>query len=214
MAKRQKYLTPQGKLGWTQLVEPDTKFADDTDPNDKGVYKAMLRLPKEDPGTQEFLDGIRSVFDEFVAETERRTGRRVKVHEEGLPFIDEEDRDTGEPTGNVLVRTKLKARVSFKDTGKFFDQRPKAFDSAGKLIPEMPNIGPGSTVKIAGQINCWFTSKAGVTLWCEAVQIIDLVESNFGGDTADSFGFSQMDGYQAEESEFEAEVGEETTGNF
>ncbi|QDP60617.1 MAG: putative helix-destabilizing protein [Prokaryotic dsDNA virus sp.] len=211
MVNRTKYLTPPGKLGWVSLQEPDTKFADETDPNDKGVFKAMLRLPKDDAQTDAFIDTLQAAFAEFVAEEERRTGRKIKVHEDGLPWSDEEDRETGEPTGNVLIRTKLKARVFVKSTGKVFDQRPKAFDTQGKLIPEMPAVGPGSKVKIAGQVNCWHTSKAGMSLWLEAVQIIDLVESNFGGDTADSFGFQQLDGYVAEAEEtFE----EATSGDF
>jgi hypothetical protein len=205
---RTKYLTPPGKLGWVSLQEPDVKFADESDPNDKGVYKAMLRLPKDDPSTTAFIEQIRGSFEEFVSEEERRTGRKIKIHEDGLPWSDEEDRETGEPTGNVLIRTKLKARVVVKGTGKVFDQRPKAFDAQGKLIPEMPNVGPGSTVKIAGQVNCWHTSKAGCTLWLEAVQIINLVESNFGGDTAESFGFSELEGYVAETEEtFEEAAG-------
>jgi len=205
---RTKYLTPQGKLGWVSLREPDIKFADESDPNDKGVYKAMLRLPKDDPSTDEFIQTLQSAFDDFLAEEERRTGRRVKVHEDGLPWSPEEDRETGEPTGNILIRTKLKARVAVKSTGKVFDQRPKAFDAKGKLIEEMPNVGPGSTVKIAGQINCWHTSKAGMTLWLEAVQILDLVEAGFGGGSAESFGFSELDGYVAEtENTFEEELG-------
>lgn len=213
MAKqnRQRYLTPKGTLGWNSLVEPDTSYSDESDENDKGVYKAMLRLPKDDPDTLAFQDKIRGILDEFVAEEERRSKKRVKLHDEGLPWVDEEDRETGEPTGNILIRTKLKARVVYGDSKKFFDQRPKAIDASAKPIP-MPNMAFGSTIRIGGQVNCWHTSKAGCTLWLEVVQVIDLIERN-DGLTVDDYGFEAEEGYVAPDPVEEAvEQGAETTG--
>ena len=53
--KRPKYLTPQAILGFASIKEPDTKFADPDKEHDKGSYKAMLRMDKEDPKAIAFV---------------------------------------------------------------------------------------------------------------------------------------------------------------
>ncbi|MCB9178987.1 MAG: hypothetical protein H6590_06155 [Flavobacteriales bacterium] len=202
---RPTYTTPKVTLGFCSIREPDTKFANEADPNDKGVYKAKLRMPKDAPETKAFIDQIQGVFDQFLVEEKAKKGKTPKVHEDGIPWQDELDRETEEPTGNILVSCKLKARVVTK-SGRVFDQRVKVFDAKGKLIPDVPNIGPGSTVRVSGSINCWNPNKAGVTLWLEAIQLIDLVERN-GDKDAEGYGFGAEDGY-------EDDGGGEDTGGF
>lgn len=201
MSKRQSFTSPVGVLGFPcAIAEPDATFADQTKPNDKGEYKARLVLPKESAEAKAFLAKLESVWEQYYNETCTQQGKKkLKVDPENLPWADELDRDTDEPTGNIVFRFKLKARVEKKD-GTFFDQRPKVFDAKGTLIREVPAIGPGSRCRIAGQVNCWYTSKVGMSLWLEACQLIQLVERG-GGKDAGGYGFGAEKGFTAEQEE-------------
>lgn len=182
-------------------------FSDKEDPNDKGVYKAMLRMPKDAPETKAFIASLQDHFDRGLAEEKASKGGRIKVHEDGIPWQDEEDKDTGEPTGNIIVRTKLKAYVFLKKTGKGFDQRPKVFDANRVPITDVPAIGPGSKVRVSGQVNCWYTSKFGMTLWLEAVQLLELVEMSGSRNKAEDYGFEDENGYSVGEAYPEGDDG-------
>ena len=186
--KRPSFLTPVCIAGFSSIDVPDTKFADEKDPDDHGAYKAMLRMPKDAPETKQFIGRLEELFAQFVKEQEAEKGRKVKIHDDGIPWQDEEDRETGEPTGNILVRTKLKAFVRLK-SGKGFPQRPKVFNANRDVLSEVPAMGAGSTIRVSGQVNMWHTSKAGMSLWLEGLQILDLVERNKQRETADEFGF-------------------------
>lgn len=216
MAQRTKYTTPIGKLGYPcAIAEPDAKYADDKNEHDLGEFKARLILPKDAPGTKAFIGMLEGLWAQHLAEVQVTLGKKKpKVDDESLPWSDEKDRETEEPTGNVVIRAKLKARVELKNNPKkpYFDQRPKVFDAKGVLVATVPAIGAGSKVRLSGQVNCWHTSKAGMTLWLEAVQLLELVER--GSQSADSFGFDKEDGFT--QSEFPEEpvgaVGTSTGG--
>lgn len=220
MAKieRPKYLTPVGFLGWPCAIqEPDTKFADDKDPNDKGDYKARMVFSKEDPKAKAFLANLESIWEQFANEEQAKLGKKkLKTDEESLPWADELDRETQEPTGNIVFRFKLRARVTKKD-GTFFEQRPKVFGGGdNKLIVNVPPIGAGSQVVLSGKVHLWHTSKAGMTLWLEAVQLRKLVEKDAGG-KAEDYGFEAADGGYTDDSAFESAVsnaGGDNNGDF
>ena len=125
-------------------------------------------------------------------------GKKLKVGDDSLPFTDELDED-GKPTGNVILKTKLKSRVVKKD-GTFFDQRPKVFDAKGVLISKVPQIGPGSTVRLSVSFNLYNTAiGAGLSLRLEAVQLLDLIEK--GSRDAKGYGFGEEDGFEADDSD-------------
>lgn len=195
MAKRPRFTTPKGKLGFPCSIHiPDTKFSDAKDPNDRGEYKARIILPLSEASTQEFLSSLQSQFDEHVEETKRTLKKKkFNISDDNIPWAMEEDEETGEETGNVIIRTKLKARVVSKDGESFFDQRPKVFTPSGEVLTgeDIPAIGPGSTVKLAGQVNLWANAAKGpgMSLWMTAVQLFDLVERG-GSNDAEDYGFA------------------------
>ena len=74
-----------------------------------------------------------------------------------------------------------------------FTQKVGLFDSSGD--PMSDPVGGGSKIRVAGEINPWFTASLGfgVSLWIRAAQVIDLIEPK-GGGSAKSFGFSSVEG--------------------
>jgi hypothetical protein len=199
MQSQPRFTSPVGVLGFPSAIhEPDSKFADDTDPNDLGDYKARLYLEGED--AKAFEKTLADIWEEFYAEALKESGKKsLKVDPDLLPCFEEVD-DDDEPTGRLGFRFKLKARVKKRD-GTYFDQRPKVFDTSNQLIREVPNIGVGSQVKIAGRCKLWRNpSKIGMTLWLEGVQLHKLVEGGQGS-TADTFGFTgESNGFTDESS--------------
>jgi len=199
MQSQPRFTSPVGVLGFPSAIhEPDSKFADDTDPNDLGDYKARLYLEGED--AKAFEKTLADIWEEFYVEALKESGKKsLKVDPDLLPCFEEVD-DDDEPTGRLGFRFKLKARVKKRD-GTYFDQRPKVFDTSNQLIREVPNIGVGSQVKIAGRCKLWRNpSKIGMTLWLEGVQLHKLVEGGQGS-SADTFGFTgEANGFTDESS--------------
>lgn len=215
MTKRPKFTTPVGVLGFPCSIHiPDSKFADDKDENDKGEFKARIRLPEGEASTIEFIAMLQDLYDSHVEEVKRtQKKKKLKFSDENLPWGPEVHYETGEETGNILVRTKLRARVVSKDES-FFDQRPKVFKPNGVLLTgeDVPAIGAGSTVKLAGQVHLWYTALgAGMSLWLSAVQLIELVEWEGGSNNAEDYGFAvnpDDDGEFAEAGTAEASDGD------
>ena len=200
MTKQPTFTSPQGVLGFPCAIEsPDAKFADQNDPNDHGDFKARLFLDQAEAVT--FREKLEAIWQEFYASELRDSGKKsLKVDPDLLPWFEERN-ENDEPTGRTGFRFKLKARVKKRD-GTFFDQRPKVFDTSEppKPITDVPNIGLGSQVKIAGRCKLWRNpSKMGMTLWLEGVQLCKLIEGGASGN-ADSYGFSSGDGYKDESS--------------
>ena len=68
------------------------------------------------------------------------------------------------------------------------------YDSQGKPLPKNVDIGHGSIVKVAFSIQPYYKTKTirGLTLYLNAVQVLELVERG-DGDAA-SFGFGAEEG--------------------
>ena len=97
------------------------------------------------------------------------------------------DDDTGEPTGNVIIKFKSKAAY-----------KPAVFDAKGSMMAKH-NIYGGSVVKVNGSAAFYDSPSigAGVTLRLRAVQVIEYVEGSSG---AGKFGFGEEVGFTADES--------------
>ena len=190
---RQRFTTPAGILTFPCFIdEPDTSYTDETNENDLGDFKARIRLDPNDAEVAEFLAFLQSAYDTNLEEHKVKLGKaKLKQKDEGKPWMSEQDED-GNDTGMILVRTKLTRRVTKRD-GSFFEQSPKVFDAEGKPLSESPRVGPGTKAKIGGEIHGWYNGGLGVgiTLWCQAVQVIEFVEkfhaSNKG---AEDYGFA------------------------
>jgi hypothetical protein len=169
-----KYTTPKGVAQYPYLDKPDTKF------NPQGDYKLNLVLDNE-------------IDKKFVAVSKEVKGKRVKKADP--PYFSEID-DDGNETGNIIFKLKQKAEITSK-TGKTINMKVRLFDSKGKPLNNVAVWG-GSKVKCAGSLMPYYTPTlgVGVSMKLAACQVIDLVTSD---SSADTFGFNEEDGYEAEQ---------------
>ena len=180
-------LVLEGKASWAKVFEPDTKF------NPLGDYSINLQMPvAQAAAMSEQLDQIvQAKFNEAV-KADPRLKNTLTTQDVCQPVF---DRETGDDTGNVEFKFKLKAKVQKRD-GTYYEQQPAVLDS--KKVP-MTNdilIGNGSRVKVAFEPIPYVmasTKKAGVSLRLKAVQVIDLVE--YGNSAASVF--DEEDGFVA-----------------
>jgi hypothetical protein len=180
-------LVLEGTALWAKVFEPDTKF------NPLGDYSINLQMPvAQAAAMSEQLDQIvQAKFNEAV-KADPRLKNTLTTQDVCQPVF---DRETGDDTGNVEFKFKLKAKVQKRD-GTYYEQQPAVLDS--KKVP-MTNdilIGNGSRVKVAFEPIPYVmasTKKAGVSLRLKAVQVIDLVE--YGNSAASVF--DEEDGFVA-----------------
>ncbi len=180
-------LVLEGTALWAKVFEPDTKF------NPLGDYSINLQMPLADSvAMSEQLDGIvQAKFKEAIKE-DPRLKNTLSTQDVCQPVY---DRDTGDDTGNVEFKFKLKAKVQKRD-GTYYEQQPAVLDSKKVPMSKDTLIGNGSKVKVAFEPISYVmssTKKVGVSLRMKAVQVIDLVEY---GNSATSV-FDEEDGYVA-----------------
>jgi hypothetical protein len=197
-------LVMEGTALWAKVFEPDTKF------NPLGDYSINLQMPEADAAQMcEKLEGL--VQEEFAKAIKEKPPLKNSLSTQDVmsPVY---DRDTGDATGNVEFKFKLKAKVQRRDGG-YYEQAPAVLDSKKTPMSNKTLIGNGSRVKVAFEPYPYVmlsTKKVGVSLRLKAVQVLDLVEY---GNSATSV-FDEEDGFVAtvsEETPFEAPLTEELT---
>jgi hypothetical protein len=124
-------------------------FKPDTRFNPEGVYQTGLILSPAEAA--DFQEKVKEAFVEEYG--------KGKLDKALMPWkLDEE--------GNVVLNFKSK-------------RKPLIVDSQGQAINGEINVGGGSIIKVGTGINPWsIAGKMGVTLYLNAVQIIELVEFN------------------------------------
>ena len=180
-------LVLEGTALWAKVFEPDTKF------NPLGDFSINLQMPvAQAAAMSEQLEAIVQAEFNKAIKQDPRLKNTLTTQDVCQPVF---DRDTGDDTGNVEFKFKLKAKVQKRD-GTYYEQQPAVLDS--KKVP-MTNdilIGNGSRVKVAFEPIPYVmasTKKAGVSLRLKAVQVIDLVE--YGTSAASVF--DEEDGFVA-----------------
>ena len=180
-------LVLEGTAQWAKVFEPDTKF------NPLGDFTINLQMPVAEAAVMsEKLEGIVQVAFKEAIEKDPRLKNTLSTQEVCQPVY---DRDTGDDTGNVEFKFKLKAKVQKRD-GTYYEQQPAVLDSKKVPIGKDTLIGNGSKVKVAFEPIPYVmssTKKVGVSLRMKAVQVIDLVEY---GNSATSV-FDEEDGFVA-----------------
>ena len=180
-------LVLEGTALWAKVFEPDTKF------NPLGDFSINLQMPVADAAVMsEKLESIVQVAFKEAIEKDPRLKNTLSTQEVCQPVY---DRDTGDDTGNVEFKFKLKAKVQKRD-GTYYEQQPAVLDSKKVPMSKDTLIGNGSKVKVAFEPIPYVmssTKKVGVSLRMKAVQVIDLVEY---GNSATSV-FDEEDGYVA-----------------
>lgn len=193
--KRPRYTTPMGTAVYPHLHAPDTKF------DAAGTYSTKVRFEgAAATSIQAFLDEQYKLSQEEAAEALVEAGKaasiaaaRKKVKAGPEPYTEELDED-GNETGAIIVNFKMTASGVSKKTGKAWERKPRLFDAQGQAIPLGLKIGSGSQLKIATEVNRYYTAAlgAGVSLRLEAVQVITL--QTWGGMTAEQAGFDAVEG--------------------
>jgi len=197
---RASVVTPRGSFKYPHLVDPD--YGTDAYPIPKGEFNVRIVLDQDSSAA--FLASINTVIIEGIEwargeDAKRKPAARAKSPMNfmtvGTPVYDSEDRETG------AMEFKIKTAASGADrkSGKVWNKKVNFIDA--KRAGFTPASVWGGTVgKIKATASAFFipgSGMAGISLYLEVVQILELVEA--GGSVADTAGFDDEDGYSAPE---------------
>ena len=198
-----KVVSPKATFRYPKLSEPD--FGNDEYPKPNGEYSVQLLLTAEE--AKPLIDKLQPVHDKAVedgqigfdtlAVAQRKKLKNLTVNP---LFTEEYDKETEEPTGNLIFKIKMTASGKNKKTGKPWTRKPTLFDAKGQPMKVIPAIWGGTVGKVSFEAAPYFingTGTAGVGFYLNAVQIIEL-RSGGGGDAA-SHGFGEEEGFAYEE---------------
>lgn len=182
-----KNVTPAGKALWPRLNSPSTKFDDD------GVYETQLILSPEDAA--ELIERCDTEAEEAwqkAIENESKPAKKnaLKKYNYNPPYKDDVDSE-GAETGDIVFKFKTKA-INKDGSAK----KLPLVDARKNPVSDI--VGGGSTLKVAFASRGYQmpSSKTyGLTLYLNAVQVLDLVGPGGGGVGA----FDEEDGYEAPE---------------
>lgn len=194
-----KMKTPRGTAVFPALHRPDTKF------DENGSYKADLRFDPSSPGVEKFLSKIDALYKAHMGKAHPKN---ADSSNKNALYYAETDKETGEPTGSVVLKLRVKNKIS-KRSGELWDRRPAQFDAKGRPIGTPKQVGGGTVMIVSFEPYCWVNGATkGVSLQPLAIQIIELKEWNNERD-ASAYGFGEEEGYEAEDGGF----GDETAGD-
>lgn len=198
--------TPRGVFRFPALDKPD--YGNEKFPNPDGQYKVGVILSEE--AAQPLLKTLAPLLDQAIAEGEEgfaalKVEQRKKLKELKVNdlYSVEYDKETEEPTGNLIFNFKMKASGTSVDSGMTYTRkrRPALFDAKGKLLTgKLPEICDGTVGIVAFEALPYFISAigmAGLILHLEAVQIIELQSDH--RHTAADYGFDEEEGWSVPE---------------
>lgn len=196
--KPKQYISPKGTFVYPYLVKPD--YGQGQFAQTHGIYKVNLRLTEEE--AEPLLEILQPIYDEAIREGEQKFAalkvearKKLKSLTETPLFDVEYDKDTEEPTGEIVFKFSTKASgVNAKKEP--WERKIPLFSASGKKItPSM--VGGGTIGKVSFEAVPYFipaTGVAGIKLYLVAAQILELSEGGSGG-SASSYGFGAEEGY-------------------
>lgn len=159
-----KFTTPVGTAGFTALSEP---FKRDGDEN--GKYECKLRLEGDD------AEAMVELLDDLCAQDKADRGKKTQK-----PYVWEEDEETEEKTGVLIVSFKATAGGIIKKgarAGEAWEHRIRIRQ------PEPGKIGAGSKLAIQFTVRqTEFGKKHYLNLQPVAVKVVEFVEFTSGYD--------------------------------
>lgn len=213
-SKRIRLTTPLSRFVFPHLNSPDTKFDPvgtyhvDGNPLDANAGERLRRAVDE--WVQAAVDGVAADPDNGIVGLDPRQkkawDKAVAADKEitaNDPPYKAQDEEYG---GGFLFTFKMNPRGRTRN-GEEYERSPKIFDSTGKAIDVF--VRTGTEGFISFEPYCYYSpgfGGAGVSLRLAAVQITELAE---GGGSAESFGFSEVEGYSLEDAESDFDSGEE-----
>lgn len=180
-------LVIKGKSLWTKVFEPDTRFVPE------GEYSTQVVVPEAEAA---------SVCEQLEALANNEFNKAVKDNPKlknvlsMRPVVEPEYDEAGNETGNVVFKTKLKARIKSRK-GETYSQSVSVVDAKKKPMNGDQMVGNGSTIKVAVEPVPYVmqsTKQVGVSLRLKALQVIELVE--YGSPSTDSI-FEEEEGFVA-----------------
>ena len=174
----------KGNARWAKVFEADTRYVPE------GEYSIQVVVPEAE--ATEVCEQFNSMIEAKRAETVKDNPKLTNVLSTHQPFEMDTD-EAGTPTGDIVFKAKMKARVKSKD-GKVYEQKPMVVDAKKTPLDGSTLIGNGSVVKVAVEPFPYMmpaTKTVGVTLRLKAVQVIDIVE--YGNNAASIF--EEEDGF-------------------
>ena len=186
-----KITTPSGISVWPKLTTPDAYQDNDLE------YSCALRFDAQDESTQELVANLEQAFEEnkkTLNEWNAKAGRPpippAKLKKTSYrPWGDEEDKETGEPTGFIVVKAKLKAERKMGDS--MMAQRPAVFDEFGEAWDLDKPIWGGSKIAMSVEAIPYYIPTTGysITLRLKGAQVTELVSGSGESTSASDFGF-------------------------
>jgi hypothetical protein len=178
-------LVIKGKSLWAKVFEPDTRF------NEDGEYSTQVVMPEADAA--QVCEQLEALIDEEYNKVVKEKPQAKATLSKRAITEPEMDQD-GNATGNVVFKSKLKAKIRAKN-GQTYKQKVNVVDAKRNPMTGGQLIGNGSVIKIAVEPVTYYmpsSKTVGVSLRLKAVQVIDLVEHG----TANSI-FDEEEGFVA-----------------
>lgn len=177
----------------------------------KPTYIVNLTMPeKEGRKWFEMVEEAHNRNFEAALKDPKLNGKGKKVSEAAMPcYFDEE-------LNKYVFSFKMNASYKDKKSGEDRDLVLRCVDSTGERMPKIPNIGTGSTVKVAFAFQPFAAAGgigAGIRLQLNGLMLIDLVEFSAGNQTGkDSAWGDEVEdgGYQKEAADHFRDEEEET----
>jgi len=222
--------TPLGVFRFPKLSDPD--YGTEKFKKPDGEYSVQLVMKQDSLVARQLIETLNPHYQEALAFAKEEfdklpVGTRKKLKDiQPNPFYTTVyDKETEEPTGDIIFKATMKASGVFKKgpkEGERWHRKPVIFDAKGNRMHRVPSIWGGTEGKIAVELTPYFvagTGACGLKLSLAGVQIIKLVTANER--SASSLGFGAEEGYEYDASdvaeadeakdEAAADVGE---GNF
>ena len=178
-------LVIKGKSLWAKVFEPDTRF------NEDGEYSTQVVMPEAE--AVQVCEQLEALIDEEYNKVVKEKQQAKATLSKRAITEPEMDQD-GNATGNVVFKSKLKAKIRAKN-GQTYKQKVNVVDAKRNPMTGGQLIGNGSVIKIAVDPVTYYmpsSKTVGVSLRLKAVQVIDLVEHG----TANSI-FDEEEGFVA-----------------
>jgi hypothetical protein len=218
MAERKKLptaVTPKGVAIWPRLNTPDEYKG-------KLHYKTKLAFDADDAELaklrQTVSDLIDAKYDEIVEDLKanNKAGVAKKITKRDLDaiFKPEEDEETGEETGRVIINAKMLAAGVSAKTSKPWTRKLSIFDAKGKKLERPPFINSGSELKLSLELLPYYMpndKEVGVSFRLEAAQVITLVSG--GSRNAAGYGFGEEEGDEIEDGDAASDFAASTSSD-
>ena len=196
--KRETFVTPKGEAQWPHLRKPDDRPIKGKP--QEPAFKVNMRFAKDDPAWLKLKKLLDDKVEEAYQTAIEENPKKKKIITRAYPYsevLDEEGEETG------VIEVKFKQRAVIKRKGKDdINVRIALFDAKGKPLPDGVNPWSGSIVKVSFSPRPYLmdsTNAAGISLSFDAVQVIKLEQGGGANRSANSYGFGEEEGYEADD---------------